>query len=437
MELSTQAFLDSIPNLHTKKEYRYGIKKFSEWFNNSPEEILKMRHNDLTPKEGESLVERRFRAVRFQREIERFHSHMIKEGKAINTARTATIGIRQLFRFYQMPVVMRSGSRVTKTVKTTKSFPLRIEHVRKMFEVADLRERAMLSVATDLALRISDFVRLKKLDLPDLNQEPPIPFEIMTNKEDVIADGFLSAETVDVLKNYLIHLEQREKDRRERAKREGRSFRENPYLFPSNGYRSLSAERINALLKLLAEKAQIDTKDKRLTFHCFRKMFLSATIDSGIGLTAGKKLCGKAIPQSDDTYLTTIQLREKFIQLKKYLNIKEITRPENHDKIEELGKAVIKLQEDVNAYKTIAETVTEKNQALEEGISSMKKEYSKQLETLEDQFIELKKSYENLSEQPEPEWMREFRESMKEFRQYANATNMKKQMKELGQKIGK
>ena len=437
MELSTQAFLDSIPNLHTKKEYRYGIKKFSEWFNNSPEEILKMRHNDLTPKEGESLVERRFRAVRFQREIERFHSHMIKEGKAINTARTATIGIRQLFRFYQMPVVMRSGSRVTKTVKTTKSFPLRIEHVRKMFEVADLRERAMLSVATDLALRISDFVRLKKSDLPDLNQEPPIPFEIMTNKEDVIADGFLSAETVDVLKNYLIHLEQREKDRRERAKREGRSFRENPYLFPSNGYRSLSAERINALLKLLAEKAQIDTKDKRLTFHCFRKMFLSATIDSGIGLTAGKKLCGKAIPQSDDTYLTTIQLREKFIQLKKYLNIKEITRPENHDKIEELGKAVIKLQEDVNAYKTIAETVTEKNQALEEGISSMKKEYSKQLETLEDQFIELKKSYENLSEQPEPEWMREFRESMKEFRQYANATNMKKQMKELGQKIGK
>jgi len=362
---------------------------------------------------------------------------MIKEGKAINTARTATIGIRQLFRFYQMPVVMRSGSRVTKTVKTTKSFPLRIEHVRKMFEVADLRERAMLSVATDLALRISDFVRLKKSDLPDLNQEPPIPFEIMTNKEDVIADGFLSAETVDVLKNYLIHLEQREKDRRERAKREGRSFRENPYLFPSNGYRSLSAERINALLKLLAEKAQIDTKDKRLTFHCFRKMFLSATIDSGIGLTAGKKLCGKAIPQSDDTYLTTIQLREKFIQLKKYLNIKEITRPENHDKIEELGKAVLKLQEDVNAYKTIAETVTEKNQALEEGISSMKKEYSKQLETLEDQFIELKKSYENLSEQPEPEWMREFRESMKEFRQYANATNMKKQMKELGQKIGK
>jgi hypothetical protein len=31
-------------------------------------------------------------------------------------------------------------------------------------------------------------------------------------------------------------------------------------------------------------------------------MFLSTAIDSGIGLTAGKKLCGKAIAESDDTY---------------------------------------------------------------------------------------------------------------------------------------
>jgi hypothetical protein len=44
-------------------------------------------------------------------------------------------------------------------------------------------------------------------------------------------------------------------------------------------------------------------------------MSLSASIDSGIGLTAGKKLCGKAIAQSDDTYLTTAKLREKFTQL--------------------------------------------------------------------------------------------------------------------------
>jgi len=371
MELSVKEFLDSVTNPHTKKEYRYGIKKFCTWFEKTPEEILKMRQDDLMPKEGESLVEQRFRAARFQREIEKFHSYVIEQGKSINTARTATLGIRQLFRFYQMPVVMRSGSRVTKTVKTTKSFPLRIDHVRAMFEVADLRERVILSVATDLASRISDFIKLKKSDLPDLSQEPPISFEIMTKKEDVIAYSFLSTETVELLKSYLVHLDQREQDRKERARREGRRHHENPYLFPSNGTRHMSEERVNALLKILAEKAQIDTNSKRLTFHCFRKMFLSASIDSGIGLTAGKKLVGKAIPQSDDTYLTSVQLREKFVQLKKYLTIKQEVKPENHERIEELSKAVLKLQEDINTYRTVAETVTEENRNLANTMAKM------------------------------------------------------------------
>jgi len=114
-------------------------------------------------------------------------------------------------------------------------------------------------------------------------------------------------------------------------------------------------------------------------------MFLSTAIDSGIGLTAGKKLCGKAIPKSDDTYLTTLKLGEKFVQLKKFLTIKQTVKPEPHKIIEELRKAVTKLQEDVNAYKTIAETITEKNQGLREQIADMREidnEMTKEIEKL-------------------------------------------------------
>ena len=42
-------------------------------------------------------------------------------------------------------------------------------------------------------------MNLKKSDLPSLNQESPISFEIMTEKENVLACGFLSEETVDLL----------------------------------------------------------------------------------------------------------------------------------------------------------------------------------------------------------------------------------------------
>jgi integrase len=376
MELSVEAFLDSVTNAHTKKEYRYGVKGFCDWFGKSAEEILRTRQEDLTPKEGEGFVERRFRAARFEREIEKFHDYVLKQGKSINTARTATLGIRQLFRFYQMPLLIRKGTRVTKTVKTTKSFPLTIERVRAMFKVADLRERVMLSMATDLALRMSDFIKLKKSDLPDLNQEPPLSLEIMTNKEDVIAYAFLSAETVELLKSYMVHLSQRENDRRQRAEREGKKHRENPYLFPSNGAKPITEERVNGLLKILAEKAEITTNGKSLTFHCFRKMFLSASIDSGIGLTAGKKLIGKAIPQSDDTYLTTVQLKPKFIQLKKFLTIKQTPEPENQEKIESLKNAVAKLHEGLTQEQTITQAVTEKNIKLAEELGKLERQFA-------------------------------------------------------------
>ncbi|MCW4053630.1 MAG: site-specific integrase, partial [Candidatus Bathyarchaeota archaeon] len=215
----------------------------------------------------------------FEKEIEKFHSYLIEKGYSINSARNMTLGIRQLFRYYQMPVTMRSGSKVSQTVQTTKNFPLTIENVREMFEVANLKERTVLGLAVDTGLRISDFLKIKKADLPPLDKEPPIAFMLLTQKEKIPAYCFLSKETVGLLKTYLPTLRKKN----------------NVYLFASNGKSHISDEAVSKMLSRLAEKAQINLGGKSLTFHCFRKMFLSASIDSGIGLTAGKKLCGKAI----------------------------------------------------------------------------------------------------------------------------------------------
>ena len=99
---------------------------------------------------------------------------------------------------------------------------------------------------------------------------------------------------------------------------------------------------------------------KSLTFHCFRKMLLSAAINSGIGLTAGKKLVGKAIAQSDDTYLTTLNLKKKFMQLKKFHTIRPKPQVET-ETIETLKKAVSKLQEDLTLQQSITDTISEEN----------------------------------------------------------------------------
>jgi hypothetical protein len=118
MELSVKEFLDSVTNPNTKKEYAIGVQKFCEWFGKNPIQALEMRKDDLTQKPSENLIEYRNRVARFEKEIEKFHDHVMNHGYKTNTARTLTLGIRQLFRFYQMPVSIRAGSKISKTVKT-------------------------------------------------------------------------------------------------------------------------------------------------------------------------------------------------------------------------------------------------------------------------------------------------------------------------------
>ena len=357
--MSVQEFLDSLPSRGTKKVYKYGLNKFLKWSGKTADQVLQERKDDLTQRPNEDLVTYRNRAQNYAKIIERLHTDLLKQGYKINTAKSLTNGIRQLFRYYQMDIKVRNGSSLNRTVKTQRNFPLTIEHVRKMYQVANFRERVILSMATDLGLRVSDFLKIKTTDLPDLSQEPPISFDVMTDKEDVIARGFLSKETVKLLKKYVKTLAE-----------------DNPYLFPSSQHRPkpISRTQLSNLIKDLAKKAGLKINNgKSLTFHCFRKMLLSASIDSGIGLTAGKKLVGKTIPQSDDTYLTTVKLRELFSQVKKFLTINESQKMET-DTIDTLKKSISKLQEDLTVQKTITDTISEENVKLKEDMKNLNSE---------------------------------------------------------------
>jgi hypothetical protein len=145
------------------------------------------------------------------------------------------------------------------------------------------------------------------------------------------------------------------------------------YLPTLKQEKHISDEWLNRLLQKLADKAQLKLNGKRFTFHCFRKMFLSASIDSGIGLTAGKKLCGKAIPQSDNTYLTTVKLRDKFMQLKRLLTIVPLVKSERTEHIGQLEDAIEQLHKANVSHKTIADVMTKRVTILEEQLEQVSK----------------------------------------------------------------
>lgn len=307
-ELKVEDFLQYIQQSRSKstlKEYKAGINKFSEYFGKTPNEILEMRRQDWI---SADLHEKR----RFGRELEKFHRWLItdqpnRKAYSINSARTLCLGLRQLFRYFEMPMNYVSRE-ISRTVMTTKDFIPTIAQLRKMFTVADkLRDRVIINMGLNLGWRVGDFRQIKKDMLPNLDEETPILFELITEKEDVIAKSFLSFETVELLKAYLPTLP-----------------KENPYLFPSNSQKCIDADTINRNLRSLAKKASIHIpRGKRLRFHAFRKRLLSEASNLRIDINCAKILVGKSVSKDMLTYLSEVDHKAAFLRLQGRLRLTE------------------------------------------------------------------------------------------------------------------
>ncbi len=337
-------YLEKSKSRNTYKSYKRGIELFSEYFGKTRNEVLKLRLQDW---KSDDLHQKR----RFAREIEKFHRWMINKGYTINSARANTIGILQLFRFFEMPVTTLSDE-VKKTTITTKDFVPRVEQYRRMFKVADdLRARLIISMGKDLGWRIGDFSKIRKDQLPDLEQEAPILFELITEKEDVIAKSFLSQETVDLLREYLPTVENNP----------------NPYLFPSNRERYFDPESINRVLRELAAKANVTIpKSKRLRFHAFRKRFLSECANLHIDVNTAKILVGKSVSKDMLTYLSEVEHRESFIRVHQRLRLMETPMRKRRESSTELENRLELLETKLTIIGSLAPDLMKRVNALVE-----------------------------------------------------------------------
>jgi len=332
-QMTYEDFMDHIDKTlseNTVAQYRVGIKAFSEWYGKIPNEILEERKQDWA---STDLHQKK----RFVREIEKFHSWLLQpihylDGKdkpprayAVNSARTMCLGIMQLFAFYEMPVTIPRGSDISKTVASTKDFVPTAEQYRAMYRVSDdLRGKLIVSQGKDLAWRMGDFVNIKKDMLPNLDADPPLAFDLITEKEDVLAKSFLSAETVELLKQWLPTLP-----------------KDNPYLFPSNGANHIDEDTVNRILRELAAKAEIKIpKNKRLRFHAFRKRFLTECANLSIDVNIAKILCGKDVESSMLAYLSEVEHRKAFLKVQDVLNLTGLEMRKTAKPATELEKEV-------------------------------------------------------------------------------------------------
>jgi integrase len=323
--MDVQDFLSYIREAKSKatcRAYVIGLEKFTEWYGKSANKILKERFQDL---QSTDMNVRK----RFNREIEKFHRWLRKRGYPQNTAVTYVQGIRQLFRFFDMDV-KDLPSEVTRRVTTVKDYVPTVKEYRDMFNCGNILDRVIISMALDLGWRIGDFITLRKDMLPNLEQGTPIPFSLITEKEEVVAKSFLSAQTVQLLKTYLKTLPE-----------------DNPYLFPNGNGSHLDAESINKRLKVLAKKSNVRIpKGKRLRFHCFRKRFLSECANLKIDINTAKILVGKSVSKDMLTYLSEVEHKKAFEEVHRRLQMSEVKAVVNAKdaEIEALKKRIEELE---------------------------------------------------------------------------------------------
>ena len=349
-----EKFLDSLSK-GTMKSYRRGLELFIEFYGKDVDMILAERKDDLTPRPNENLVDAKNRASRYENLLEEFHAWLMKpihtinkksnQAYGINTARTSTLGLLQIFRYYNMGLTLRNGSPISQTVISTGDFVLMPEHVRAMFHTAkDLRSKLLVSMGNDLGWRINDVLGIQRDELPNLDQETPIVWTRITTKEKQVSKTCLSQTTVILLKEYLTLPSK------------------NPFLFGSNGKNHIDEETVNNRLRDLAREANIEIGNMKLSWHCFRDMLISQAKNLSIDPDVIKIMVGKSVNKAMLPYLTGIDVKTAFLKLQKVLGITTIIEETetNIKRIQALEDAIIENQKRTATLETTNQVLTQK-----------------------------------------------------------------------------
>jgi integrase len=130
---------------------------------------------------------------------------------APHTARAESMAIRAFFAYHYQQLHFRPAQkkRLGESSRKTEDYRFSRDDLKKMFDVADLYERYILTVGKSFGMRAEDFFALRRGDLePYIEGEPPISIgKLNTRKESVAAYPFIDSEAKPIIKAMLDSME--------------------------------------------------------------------------------------------------------------------------------------------------------------------------------------------------------------------------------------
>ncbi|MGD0495731.1 MAG: tyrosine-type recombinase/integrase [Candidatus Bathyarchaeia archaeon] len=178
---------------YTLYQYVFGVHRFSKWINRKPDDMV-----------GEALLDKRA-ADNYIRKMDDFVGDLQAEGLAPGTINNHVKGVRALFRING--VNLELPYRVPKKVMYPDRAPTP-EELAKVIDMADIREKVIVSLLALSGVRIGTLVKLQyrhvKKDLE--NGTVPVHMHIeaeITKGKYHDYDTFIGSEGVEYLKAYL------------------------------------------------------------------------------------------------------------------------------------------------------------------------------------------------------------------------------------------
>jgi len=324
----------------TQNTYRLLFKKFLEYTKSTPEELVKIY------KEAE---DKRKWSKDYGAILLRFQEYLLKEGMKPNGVYTTVTCVRSFFSRMCQPLSIRRGGVIQQQMAKG-------EHVfsqsdlQKMYSIADLRDKAIISTAVALGWSSKDFLNLERDFIEKLVKrakdqgENFIRFDWERGKTKAPVMGILTPEALNDLEKWLKYSEKYN----------------SKWLWSGSRNKKIWRDVLTDMLNRLSEKADLSLTGK-LRFHLFRKFLMNTLAVSGLNEFETKIILGKKIPISDLTYL---QLKESAYKKYKeaYPNF-SLTKIVN-ERIPKLQETVVDQQKEIEILKTKVEVLTKTNETL-------------------------------------------------------------------------
>jgi len=321
---SVKTWMAELANLRKSTKYVYGqhLRFFCDWIEKSPDELLKVRKEDLKKEDPSEK-----RAI--ERLVKQYLAHLTERKMSRGFKKQAYAAVRSFFARYYMPLQFFRSDAPRGPPPTPKV--ARKDEIRKMLTYADERARALILTLCQSGLRISDAVKLKYSDIREdfeANRTPCL-IQVVTQKTQTPTVTFLGQDAVDALRVYF-DLRERGTKRLYYAPKIGQQVEkglppeeitnESP-LFRTKQKRvkRVSVKQATEIIRTTSLKAGVGF----ISAHSFRRWFQTTLEQAHIQPNWILRMMGHSLPGVEGSYSRPKieQMRDAYKQAELYLSL--------------------------------------------------------------------------------------------------------------------